>query len=277
MSVEALSVVLHHSRATGTDKLVLIGIANHDGDGGAWPAVATLSRYANVHERNVQRSLARLVQLGELVRHGQTGGLPGTPAHERPTLYEIAVTCPPGCDGSKNHRVTLAPPGDARATGGGGATDRGGVAPASPEPSLNHPVEPSIPPPSLRSVPPPAKSARATRIPENWTPDPSLIDWTDSEVKGSAVNPSVELAKFRDYWQAKGGADARKVDWPATWRNWIRRAVGDSGVSGHQGGLVRLPTAATGTAVGPFPPGTTTNDRVNAGLALAARLREAEQ
>ena len=31
MSVEAMAIALHHSRATGTVKLVLIGIANHDG------------------------------------------------------------------------------------------------------------------------------------------------------------------------------------------------------------------------------------------------------
>ncbi|MNV78051.1 hypothetical protein D3C71_1715200 [compost metagenome] len=31
---------------------------------------------------------------------------------------------------------------------------------------------------------------------------------------------------FADYWHAKGGADARKVDWQATWRNWVRRCNG---------------------------------------------------
>jgi hypothetical protein len=28
--------------------------------------------------------------------------------------------------------------------------------------------------------------------------------------------------RFRDYWLAKAGAHARKVDWLATWRNWVR-------------------------------------------------------
>lgn len=36
---------------------------------------------------------------------------------------------------------------------------------------------------------------------------------------------TAELAKFRDFWAAKTGADATKADWQATWRNWVRRAV----------------------------------------------------
>lgn len=36
---------------------------------------------------------------------------------------------------------------------------------------------------------------------------------------------TAELAKFRDFWTAKTGADATKADWQATWRNWVRRAV----------------------------------------------------
>ena len=29
--------------------------------------------------------------------------------------------------------------------------------------------------------------------------------------------------QFRDHWHAQGGANARKVDWAAAWRNWVRR------------------------------------------------------
>ena len=33
-----------------------------------------------------------------------------------------------------------------------------------------------------------------------------------------------EWAKFCDYWNAKSGKDAAKLDWQATWRNWLRNA-----------------------------------------------------
>lgn len=106
MSVEAIALVLHHSQAKGTDKLVLVGIANHHGDGGAWPSIATLATYANATERTVQRSIARLVEMGELVRHLQEGGLVGWEDHFRPNRYDVVISCPPWCDRSMNHRDT---------------------------------------------------------------------------------------------------------------------------------------------------------------------------
>ena len=33
-----------------------------------------------------------------------------------------------------------------------------------------------------------------------------------------------EAGKFLDYWRAST-RDAQKLDWPATWRNWVRRAL----------------------------------------------------
>ena len=159
MSVETLAVVLHHSRAKGTDKLVLIGIANHAGDGGAWPSVATLARYANVHERNVQRALDRLVELRELHVERQAGGTAAMKEWQRPNRYDVLLGCPPGCDRSTSHRVKELPtepaglwiegvapasPGGASATGGVAPMPPGGVAPMPPEPSLeptsNHDV-----------------------------------------------------------------------------------------------------------------------------------------
>jgi hypothetical protein len=66
MAIEIVSAVLNNSKATGRAKLVLIGIANHQGDQGAWPSKATLARYANASERSVQRDIQTLIELGEL-------------------------------------------------------------------------------------------------------------------------------------------------------------------------------------------------------------------
>jgi hypothetical protein len=38
------------------------------------------------------------------------------------------------------------------------------------------------------------------------------------------VNGAYETSKFVDYWRAKSGRDATKLDWPGTWRNWMRKA-----------------------------------------------------
>ncbi len=66
MSVEMISAVLNNSRADGRAKLVLIGIANHHGDNGAWPSIATLARYANASERSIKRDLQYLQEIGEI-------------------------------------------------------------------------------------------------------------------------------------------------------------------------------------------------------------------
>jgi hypothetical protein len=142
VSVESLAIALHHSRAKGTAKLVLIGIANHDGDGGAWPSVATLAHYAAVDARNVQRALDKLVNLGEIRRDVQAGGDSRVPDHRRPNRYRFLLECPHNCDRTRQHRtrhhelVNLETEGVAPASPGG-ASAGGGVAPASPKPSTN--------------------------------------------------------------------------------------------------------------------------------------------
>lgn len=110
VSVEALAIALHHSRAdSATTKLVLLGIANHDGDGGAWPSVATLARYACCSPRTVQRAVDELERLREVERIVQAGGTRHTPDHRRPNLYSFLLSCPPDCDRTTAHRTRNRP------------------------------------------------------------------------------------------------------------------------------------------------------------------------
>ncbi|WP_142417236.1 YdaU family protein [Bartonella massiliensis] len=67
------------------------------------------------------------------------------------------------------------------------------------------------------------KANRGCRIPADFEPD---YDFALAE----GLPPErikVEIAKFKDYWRSKAGANATKTDWQATWRNWVRRAVDD--------------------------------------------------
>ena len=104
MSIEALALALHHSVAGGTTKLVLLGIANHLGDEGAWPSVETLSKYANASPRQVQRAIQDLVELGEIQVRVQGGN--ARLASQRTNRYFVNLVCPSDCDGSANHRST---------------------------------------------------------------------------------------------------------------------------------------------------------------------------
>jgi uncharacterized protein YdaU (DUF1376 family) len=77
------------------------------------------------------------------------------------------------------------------------------------------------------------------------------VDWNPGEVgeefaRALGINPTTEFPKFRDYWLAKAGKEARKVDWPATWRYWCRNSnAGDrvrSGfVASSAAGMTRAP------------------------------------
>lgn len=103
MGIEMMTIVLHHSKAKGTDKLVLLGIANHHDEEGAWPSMATLAKYANAHVETVRRSIRVLEELGELVTEAGAGGSAKTRGNRRPNLYKIQVRCPAGCEGPMHH------------------------------------------------------------------------------------------------------------------------------------------------------------------------------
>lgn len=140
-----MAMVLHHSKAGGSEKLVLLGIANHDGDGGAWPSVATLARYANVEPRAVKKLITKLVERGEITKEMQGGGTRAMPDYTRPNLYHIKVVCPPECDRSAQHRIDRAnrvshrTPGVPQDTPPGVPQDTPPVSQGTPKPSLNHP------------------------------------------------------------------------------------------------------------------------------------------
>lgn len=63
---------------------------------------------------------------------------------------------------------------------------------------------------------------RATRISDDFAPTEAMLAWARKERPD--INAGFETAKFVDYWRGKSGAQATKLDWAATWRNWIRSA-----------------------------------------------------
>jgi len=67
------------------------------------------------------------------------------------------------------------------------------------------------------------KSVRGTRLPADWRPTDDDMAFATS-VGFSTSQAEAEFSKFRDYWIAKAGAGGVKSDWPATARNWMRRA-----------------------------------------------------
>jgi hypothetical protein len=63
---------------------------------------------------------------------------------------------------------------------------------------------------------------RATRLPEDFQVTPEMRAW--AATKAPNTDLGLETDKFINYWVAKSGKDATKLDWVATWRNWILNA-----------------------------------------------------
>jgi len=69
------------------------------------------------------------------------------------------------------------------------------------------------------------KAAYGTRLPDDWQLPKSWGEWAPGEIDHlTEADVRREAACFADYWHAKAGANARKADWEATWRTWIRKS-----------------------------------------------------
>lgn len=82
----------------------------------------------------------------------------------------------------------------------------------------------------------PAKK-RGCRLSVDWQPMPLPPD--------IAAPPDLiarEMARFRDYWASAPGSKGVKLDWDATWRNWMRKATEtNNGNMGRSNGGDRAP------------------------------------
>lgn len=65
---------------------------------------------------------------------------------------------------------------------------------------------------------------RGSRMAESWILPRPWGEWAMAQGMPEA-RVRTEADRFRDYWLAKSGREAAKLDWQATWRNWIRTAL----------------------------------------------------
>jgi uncharacterized protein YdaU (DUF1376 family) len=64
------------------------------------------------------------------------------------------------------------------------------------------------------------KNKRGSRLPQDWFLTKSMGDWATQERPDLDVRQIAE--QFKDYWVAQAGQKGVKLDWDATWRNWVR-------------------------------------------------------
>lgn len=210
MSIEALSIVLNHSKASGAVKLVLIGIANHinpDNDG-AWPSQEKLAHYANCSDRYVRDAIQLLSEMGEL-RYESHGGR-GRGDNYKPNRYWLLLTCPPDCDGTTNHRPRpeLSAQMELSDTQGGTLSHLEGK-PSSAEP-LTKTIKETIK----------TKQSIATHMPDDWQPNDAIKQAFQTDF--FALDLKIEANKFRTRNKAKG---TKYKDWDMAFTNWCWNAL----------------------------------------------------
>jgi hypothetical protein len=86
--------------------------------------------------------------------------------------------------------------------------------------------KPPLIPPAEKPEPAPRKS----KIPTPFLMTAEMRAWAADSAPG--VDLRTETEKFVDYWRAEAKT---KADWPATWRNWMRKAQQDHNRPGPRG------------------------------------------
>jgi uncharacterized protein YdaU (DUF1376 family) len=66
---------------------------------------------------------------------------------------------------------------------------------------------------------PRTRESRATRLPADWEPSDKLIEFIKKERPD--LNARTTVMRFMNYWHAKAGRDATKLDWDKTFMSWV--------------------------------------------------------
>lgn len=74
------------------------------------------------------------------------------------------------------------------------------------------------------TLPKTATTKQGSRLPEPFFLTSEMKDWATSKNIGS--DPVLETEKFVNYWRAKPGSGGVKLDWLATWKNWMLNSYG---------------------------------------------------
>jgi hypothetical protein len=249
------------SQKTGSSpaKFILLVLADYAGtDYSCYPSVKKLAEITELGESTVRNATKLLAEQGLIrvfyrYRDNQT---------RRSSRYQLLVdgadTEEPDAEDWSGHRQVPA----VRQRQEPAGTPQGPADGHRQELALIPHKDPSLRDPSV-VTPGAARTAKATRIPDDFYPTPEMQEWFKREGFATCIpNPRMEHEKFCDYWGAKGGADARKIDWVKTWRNWMRNAAERSG---------GRPSGTGGTYR------STTDTKVAQTLDLAKKFRQMEE
>lgn len=205
-------------------KMVLLALSDRaNDDGQCWPGHDSMAKKCSMHRSTVLVQIKKLVSLGLISsshRYDQMG-------HRTSNIYHLhldaKVVNPNVVDNYVgNHYVVT----DDAYVGISPSLSRNWPAPKSESPTVN------IRETSEKRQKKHQSTAPATRLPNDWTPSPVEIEFCRKNRPD--LNPDEVADEFRDYWISVPGAKGKKLDWTATWRNWVRKQRSHAIVTGRE-------------------------------------------
>ena len=197
-------------------KLTAVIIADAANDEGySYPGLSRIAAQLGQGERQARYNITELKERGILTTHAR--GNPGGGRSSNGYQFNLEVLPYP----PKANRQPVAALGGQ--TGNPAQANRQPIAALNRQSSAGKPAiaiagDPSEDPSGEEKRRAPA--SRGSRLTLTALPD----EWkTWAQTERPDLNPVATWDAFADYWRAKPGKDGLKLDWLATWRNWVRR------------------------------------------------------
>jgi len=209
MSYDAVRWAREQRLGDPVAKNVLVALAEHHNrkTGQCNPKVATICLETDFSERAVRKALTKLKQAGLIRVEG--GGKAGNNYQLMGDFNRHAVP--------DNKAPELNLTGTSARQTGTSRTPK--PAPRAP-PKKELELEPERTGRGSRERAP-THDEQGCRLPEHFEPDIS-----EALERGfTADEGRVEAEAFCNYWRSRPGAAGRRINWPATWRNWLIREL----------------------------------------------------
>jgi hypothetical protein len=210
LSVEAITWAFAQPIKHSSEKFVLIALANcANAAWECWPSVVHLCELTGQNRKTVMANLHKLAALGLIETTGETVGRTG-----RVQVYRL-VTVPKAAPLNEAKNGTIAtelivPKTDSNSPENGRKQYQ-----------KRTETVPKTGPGTVRNRKEPVDAQkRGSRLAQDWGPDPELMAWAVAARTDLYIPAVVE--QFRDYWLGVPGQKGCKLDWPATFRNWVR-------------------------------------------------------
>ena len=185
-------------------KFVLVALADFaDENGTCYPGQDRIARMTGMHRSSVVRHLKTLEELGLVsrTRRATTGGF------RTSDRYVLHL-------GTNVAESNVAPSNVAETN----VADSADLSRNLSEPTSQSATGTVREPPENRKE---GTRKRGTRIPSDFRPTADLLAWAIEECPD--LNIDEATAEFVDYWLGVPGQKGVKLDWPATWRNDMRK------------------------------------------------------